>query len=727
MMPSLTARASRQLRMTVLSIGGIAILGSCSDAPTEVATTGSIAPRLSLVRADSATRASLVLPLTAVRAQVIGPVSRVVDLQLRGSAWEGRATGLQAGTYEVIVEGLAGGEVQYYGRLASIAVARGATAEPFIAFAPSVPTVAALPLTTTTSFAQRVTFARVAAATSYTIQASQSSSFETGVLQTTSTDTTPVVAVSDRGTWFIRTRASLPQAGSPVPWSETRSWTVETASGGADAGAATAVPSALAATQTIAGRNLTSDKRVDWFSLSGVRAGDTLVVETFASRLELTSPLNSILTVFRADGVTEAGSNGDASGSTDSRVVMVATATETHLIRVTADGTTSGHFELRVTQRRLPAAPTGLSAALASATRATLSWTDASDNETSFRVERCTGLDCTTFTEIGSVAAGVTNFVDSTLTADATFRWRVRARNDVGNSAYTGIVTLASTAPAAPSGLAATVQAGNVVRLTWSDNANNETSALVERCTGVACSDFVQIAAVASASLVSYDDSSASADNTYRYRVRVSNAVGNSGYSAIVNASTAPTAPTGLTATTQSATTIALAWTDASATETQFVIERCTGVACTSFAPVDSVAANVTSRNNTVVADQTYSYRVRAVNASGSSPASASATADTKVPAAPTNFQGTVLSPTSLSLTWTDVATSETGYLLERCEGQNCAATPSNFVVTDTLPANTVSVNVTGLVTGTRYSFRLSAINAAGASASVTVTNLRPQ
>ena len=39
-----------------------------------------------------------------------------------------------------------------------------------------------------------------------------------------------------------------------------------------------------------------------------------------------------------------------------------------------------------------------------------------------------------------------------------------------------------ATAPAAPSNLTATAQAGPQVSLTWRDNASNETGFVVERC-----------------------------------------------------------------------------------------------------------------------------------------------------------------------------------------------------------------------------------------------------
>ncbi len=55
-----------------------------------------------------------------------------------------------------------------------------------------------------------------------------------------------------------------------------------------------------------------------------------------------------------------------------------------------------------------------------------------------------------------------------------------------------------------------------------------------------------------------------------------------------------------------------LTWTDSDNTETGFKIERCTGVGCSDFAQITTVAANVTSYSNTgLTASTGYSYRVR--------------------------------------------------------------------------------------------------------------------
>lgn len=74
--------------------------------------------------------------------------------------------------------------------------------------------------------------------------------------------------------------------------------------------------------------------------------------------------------------------------------------------------------------------------------------------------------------------------------------------------------------------------------------------------------------------------------------------------------------------------TIALAWVLTSDNETSVVVERCTGGLCTNFAQVASLAAGTEVWVDEDVAVETvYRYRVRAVNATGTSPPSNVATA----------------------------------------------------------------------------------------------------
>jgi PA14 domain/Fibronectin type III domain len=80
-----------------------------------------------------------------------------------------------------------------------------------------------------------------------------------------------------------------------------------------------------------------------------------------------------------------------------------------------------------------------------------------------------------------------------------------------------------------------------------------------------------------------------------------------------------PTAPDSLSATT-SGTSVSLTWADRSANETGFVVERATDGGFTTGFTTFNLGANATSYTDTgLAAGTTYYYRVRAVNANGSS------------------------------------------------------------------------------------------------------------
>jgi hypothetical protein len=81
-------------------------------------------------------------------------------------------------------------------------------------------------------------------------------------------------------------------------------------------------------------------------------------------------------------------------------------------------------------------------------------------------------------------------------------------------------------------------------------------------------------------------------------------------------------------------------------------------------------------------------------------------------PAAPTNLTATAAGTSRIDLGWSDNATNETGFNIERCQGDGC----SNFAEIATVGANVSSFANTGLAASTTYRYRVRARNAGGFS-----------
>src|SRR5207244_3634405 len=109
-------------------------------------------------------------------------------------------------------------------------------------------------------------------------------------------------------------------------------------------------------------------------------------------------------------------------------------------------------------------------------------------------------------------------------------------------------------------------------------------------------------------------------------------------------------------------------------------------------------------------------YRVRATDAAGNlssySNTGSATTADTQPPTAPVGLTATAAGGSQVNLSWT-AATDNlavTGYLIERCQGAGC----STFGQVAAPAGTATSYGDTGLTSGTSYSYRVRATDAAG-------------
>jgi hypothetical protein len=282
-------------------------------------------------------------------------------------------------------------------------------------------------------------------------------------------------------------------------------------------------------------------------------------------------------------------------------------------------GISDDAFIARISEKLPPVAPDNLRAGTVTASEINLLWDDHSTNEDGFRIERKTGA-AGTWAQIATTGAGIITYQNIGLAEGTTYDYRVRAYNDIGDSAYSNEAAI-ETRPAAPTGLAATAVNERRVDLSWTDHSGSETGFRVER--KVNAGDPWTAIATLGANVVAYSDTHVVEMTTYAYRVFAINAGGDSApsneASATTPALTAPAAPTGLGASALSASAVLLTWTDASYNEDGFKIERKTG-AGGAWAQIALAAADATSYQDGSVAESTsYVYRVRASNNAGDS------------------------------------------------------------------------------------------------------------
>lgn len=382
-----------------------------------------------------------------------------------------------------------------------------------------------------------------------------------------------------------------------------------------------------------------------------------------------------------------------------------------------ADTTLTANYTAAST---VPLAPSNLAATVQANASVALTWTDNSNNETGFTIQR--RFAGWIWADVTTVAANTTSYTDTTTWASVTYEYRVIAINGANQSTPSGslIVDTGQTgavAPATPTGLSATAINGTRVDLTWNDNATNETGYKIERRIGTGA--WTQLTTT-SANAVAFTDSSVAAGTQYEYRIRATTGTLDSAYSNSALVTTpggstgVPIPPSTLAGVVATGPSVTLSWTDNSDNETGFKVQR--RFSGWLWENLTTTAANATGFvDSTPLNSVTYEYRVDAVGTGGESPFSNVIIINTgnitpTVPVAPSALVASVVSSTRVDLTWNDNSSNETSFKLERRIGTGSwsqIAAPG---------ANIKTYSDTTAVAGTQYEYRVRASNTAGDS-----------
>jgi hypothetical protein len=359
-----------------------------------------------------------------------------------------------------------------------------------------------------------------------------------------------------------------------------------------------------------------------------------------------------------------------------------------------------------------PNAPASLTITSSTRESLQLGWTDTSNNEIGFKVERATLTG--SFTEIGVTAANATSFNNTSLTCDTSYRYRVRAYNHNGTSTYSNVLT-ASTNPCleAPANLQAAATSTTAIKLTWTDASDNESGFRIELAPAGSTS-WTQVAQVA-ANTTTYTNTGLTCSTAYQYRVFAYDAIGDSLPSNTASESTVVCAPSGLTVTPLSQKRLRLTWTDNSPNEDGFRVLRWNG---STWAQIAQLGGNVTSYEDFPLSCGTsYQYRVLAFVAARDADWSSlyqvsSASGSTKTCGVPPQVTGLVAEARSISsiqLSWNDILDDETSYRIERSPNGS-----SGWTLVGTTPADVITFVNYELTNGTTYYYRVAGVNSYG-------------
>jgi len=394
-----------------------------------------------------------------------------------------------------------------------------------------------------------------------------------------------------------------------------------------------------------------------------------------------------------------------------SRVVTGLVAGTNYIYRVRAANAT-GPTDNSSTQTALtiPANPVAVSATSISSGGFTVNWS-ASIGATSYLLD--VSLDNFVGYVSGFNAAVVTgtSFSVTGLTPGTAYQYRLRAVNTSGTSVNSNTIS-SNTLCSAPTANAAS----SIAAISFTANWTAVTGAVDYRIDVSSDPSFAFIVGSYNNQTVtgtSLAVSGLTPGTNYYYRVRASNVSGSSSNSGPISVLTLPAAPVANDALSITTTTFGANWNPVS-TATGYIIDVSTvNTFASRIVGYDGLSVALTSITVTVpTAGITYYYRVRAVNATGTSANSNTITTLLK-PAAPVATAASTFTTGGFTANWASASGAVTYSLEVSADNFSSISSFDNLNVT--------TLAISGLNAGTTYKYRVTAVNAFGPSATSNV------
>jgi uncharacterized delta-60 repeat protein len=395
----------------------------------------------------------------------------------------------------------------------------------------------------------------------------------------------------------------------------------------------------------------------------------------------------------------------------------------TYYVRIaglTSEGAGAWSDVSTVTVTGLATAPRDVVASVTSKTSAQVTWTAPANNGglpiTGYTVTVDPDSNATVLvTGTSAVITGLTTGHLNTFTVAAV------TANGAGAS-FSSSATLIATAPATPAAPALSVAGLQSLTASWAAPADNGSPVSTYRVQYSTDSTFATSVQTVDVNATSYTITGLIAGQTVYVKVSASNALGFGATSVVSSAApgTAPSAPTGVSASRNSNTSANVSWS--APASNGYAITSYTVTATPSVgAPVTQSSATTSATLTGLSAGSTYTFTVTATNALGESSQSVASAPLllAAVPAAPANVTATVTGLTTATVAWTAPANNGSAIT-----SYTVTASPSAGV-TITYPADrtTTGATLTGLTTGTVYTFSVVATNAIGTGLSGTSTD----